>query len=175
MRIICDHCDRPISGTVKRMPENLNFHADCLAQLANERNEDATAALGQSQEGSISELGDSRMNREERIALEHDAWNVFKDLGSNFKAYLIRVSNLDNVQVIPPLGANLEAYYVEPQVVDELTRVGLVEKVEDALVYLAVARYQLTERGRNLYAELSRAMVQVGDRLFSERIRFKST
>ena len=33
MRIICDHCDRPISGTVKRFPGNFNLHPDCLPQF----------------------------------------------------------------------------------------------------------------------------------------------
>ena len=32
MRIICDHCSRPITGTVKRIAGNLNFHPDCLAE-----------------------------------------------------------------------------------------------------------------------------------------------
>jgi hypothetical protein len=50
MRIICDHCDRPISGTVKRIPESLNFHADCLTELAKEAKEDTTAAMWPNQE-----------------------------------------------------------------------------------------------------------------------------
>lgn len=33
MRIICDHCDDPISGTVKRLAGSLNLHPDCLVQL----------------------------------------------------------------------------------------------------------------------------------------------
>jgi len=33
MRIICDHCSRPISGTVKKLTGNFNFHPDCLAEL----------------------------------------------------------------------------------------------------------------------------------------------
>jgi hypothetical protein len=53
MRIICDHCDRPISGSVKRTPESLNFHADCLAELADEAKEDTTAASWSSQEESV--------------------------------------------------------------------------------------------------------------------------
>jgi hypothetical protein len=36
MRIMCDHCSRPISGTVKRIAGNLNFHPDCLAELVEE-------------------------------------------------------------------------------------------------------------------------------------------
>jgi hypothetical protein len=39
MRIICDHCSRPISGTVKRTAEKLNLHPDCLAELAKEGTE----------------------------------------------------------------------------------------------------------------------------------------
>ena len=33
MRIICDHCVRPISGTVKRLAGNFNLHPDCLVEL----------------------------------------------------------------------------------------------------------------------------------------------
>ena len=36
MRIICDHCSRPISGTVKKLAGNFNFHPDCLAELVKE-------------------------------------------------------------------------------------------------------------------------------------------
>ena len=36
MRIICDHCSRPISGTVKKLTGNFNFHPDCLAELVKE-------------------------------------------------------------------------------------------------------------------------------------------
>ena len=33
MRIICDHCSLPISGSVKRVPGNFNLHPDCQTQL----------------------------------------------------------------------------------------------------------------------------------------------
>jgi len=36
MRIICDHCSQPVSGTVERVPGNLNLHPDCLARLRSE-------------------------------------------------------------------------------------------------------------------------------------------
>lgn len=47
MRIICDHCSRPISGTVKRVAGNFNLHPDCLAQLGKEAKDESTAVLWQ--------------------------------------------------------------------------------------------------------------------------------
>ena len=43
MRIICDHCSRPISGTVKREAGNFNLHPDCPAQLDNQAKHESTA------------------------------------------------------------------------------------------------------------------------------------
>ena len=42
MRIICDHCDNPISGTVRRLAGNLNLHPDCLVQLGKDRSDQST-------------------------------------------------------------------------------------------------------------------------------------
>lgn len=36
MRIICDQCDQPISGTVERFSGNFNLHPECLTQFAGE-------------------------------------------------------------------------------------------------------------------------------------------
>ncbi|HKB67566.1 MAG TPA: hypothetical protein VKC61_17040 [Pyrinomonadaceae bacterium] len=36
MRIICDHCDRQISGAVKVLAGTLNLHPDCLDELGKE-------------------------------------------------------------------------------------------------------------------------------------------
>jgi hypothetical protein len=55
MRIICDHCSRPISGTVKRLAGNFNLHPDCLTQLGKETRQ-ATAVSWLSQEFSIGTL-----------------------------------------------------------------------------------------------------------------------
>jgi len=52
MRIICDHCDQPISGTVKRFPGNFNLHPDCLAQFG----KDFKHGLSASQESSTGTL-----------------------------------------------------------------------------------------------------------------------
>ena len=56
MRIICDHCSNPVSGTVKRTPGNLNFHPECLAQLANELKPELTAVSWRSGDSSVSML-----------------------------------------------------------------------------------------------------------------------
>ena len=57
MRIICDHCSRPISGTVKRLAGNFNLHPNCrLAQLGKETRPQATAVSWRSQESSIGTL-----------------------------------------------------------------------------------------------------------------------
>ena len=56
MRIICDHCSRPISGTVKRLAGNFNLHPDCLVQLGKETRRQATAVEWCSQEFSIGTL-----------------------------------------------------------------------------------------------------------------------
>lgn len=54
MRIICDHCGQPISGAVKRMPEHLNFHPECLVETDKGTEHEATPAAWMSQEGSVS-------------------------------------------------------------------------------------------------------------------------
>jgi hypothetical protein len=56
MRIICDHCSLPISGTVKRLAGNFNLHPDCLAQLGKDPKRESTADSSQSQESSIGTL-----------------------------------------------------------------------------------------------------------------------
>ncbi len=56
MRIICDHCSHPISGTVKRVPGNLNLHPECLARLGNESKQELTAESWRSGEPSVSML-----------------------------------------------------------------------------------------------------------------------
>ncbi len=55
MRIICDHCNRSISGTVKRLAGNFNLHPDCLAYLGKETRRQPTAVSGRSQ-GSSTDL-----------------------------------------------------------------------------------------------------------------------
>lgn len=44
MRIICDQCGYPVSGTVKRTAGNLNLHPECLVQLGRETSHELTAA-----------------------------------------------------------------------------------------------------------------------------------
>ncbi len=56
MRIICDHCDRPISGTVKRFPGNFNLHPDCFAQFDKDFEHGLSAVTWNSQESSIGTL-----------------------------------------------------------------------------------------------------------------------
>lgn len=53
MRIICDHCNRDINGTVKRVAGNFNLHPQCAAQLGNAQQE-STALLCLRQESLIS-------------------------------------------------------------------------------------------------------------------------
>ena len=38
MRIICDHCERRITGTVKVLAGTLNLHPDCLTELGKQAN-----------------------------------------------------------------------------------------------------------------------------------------
>ena len=56
MRIICDHCSRPISGIVKRVSGNLNLHPDCLDRPGKEADHESTAVSGRSQDYSVSAL-----------------------------------------------------------------------------------------------------------------------
>ena len=53
MRLICDHCGGPISGRVQRMPESLNFHPDCLAEVVNGGEQESAAVSWQSQEAPV--------------------------------------------------------------------------------------------------------------------------
>ena len=57
MRIICDHCDRPISGTVKRLPGNFNLHPDCLPQFGKDFKPASSAVTSASQESSNRHVG----------------------------------------------------------------------------------------------------------------------
>jgi hypothetical protein len=52
MRIICDHCDRQISGTVKVLAGTLNLHPDCMNELGKETKSKSTAVSWQGQENS---------------------------------------------------------------------------------------------------------------------------
>lgn len=56
MRIICDHCSRPISGIVKRVAGNLNLHPDCVDRSGKEAVPESTAVSGRSQDYSVSAL-----------------------------------------------------------------------------------------------------------------------
>ncbi len=56
MRIICDHCDRPISGTVKRLAGNFNLHPDCMAELAKETKQKPNMVSFRVQKSSVSAL-----------------------------------------------------------------------------------------------------------------------
>lgn len=58
MRIICDHCSRPISGIVKREAGNFNLHPDCLTQLGKQAKHESTAVSWRSQMSSVSALVD---------------------------------------------------------------------------------------------------------------------
>jgi hypothetical protein len=52
MRIICDHCERPISGTVKVLAGSFNLHPDCMTELGRER-KPKPAASWQSPESTL--------------------------------------------------------------------------------------------------------------------------
>ncbi|HKZ81534.1 MAG TPA: hypothetical protein VJ124_24920 [Pyrinomonadaceae bacterium] len=54
MRIICDHCGNPIAGRVQRIPGNLNFHPDCLAEAVEGTRQEANGASWENQQRSAS-------------------------------------------------------------------------------------------------------------------------
>jgi hypothetical protein len=56
MRIICDHCERKITGTVKVLAGTLNLHPDCVTKLGKQPNTRSTARLWQSQNNSVALL-----------------------------------------------------------------------------------------------------------------------
>lgn len=58
MRIICDHCDHPITGTVKVLAGNFNLHPDCMTELGKGTNQNSTAVSWQCQESSVSASGE---------------------------------------------------------------------------------------------------------------------
>lgn len=62
MRIICDHCGHPVSGTVKRVPGNLNLHPECFTRLGNESNRELAAVSWRSGESSVSMLVERKGN-----------------------------------------------------------------------------------------------------------------
>jgi len=62
MRIICDHCSRQISGTVKRLAGNFNLHPDCLDRSAKEQKHESNTAQWTSQETSFGTLVEWKRN-----------------------------------------------------------------------------------------------------------------
>ena len=52
MRIICDHCDRQISGAVKVLAGTLNLHPDCMAELGKDTKQKPSAGSWQGQDSS---------------------------------------------------------------------------------------------------------------------------
>lgn len=58
MRIICDHCDRPISGTVKVLAGSFNLHPECMAELGKETKHKSTASW-QCQEASVTAFAEA--------------------------------------------------------------------------------------------------------------------
>lgn len=63
MRIICDHCGHPVSGTVKKVPGNLNLHPECVARLGNEANQELTAVSWLSGESAVTMLLERKGSR----------------------------------------------------------------------------------------------------------------
>ncbi|MGH9872365.1 MAG: hypothetical protein ACRD9S_07855 [Pyrinomonadaceae bacterium] len=53
MRIICDHCERQISGTVKVLAGTLNLHPDCMTELGKGPNHRPVADSWQRQDASV--------------------------------------------------------------------------------------------------------------------------
>ena len=51
MRIICDHCERQISGAVKVLAGTLNLHPDCMTELGKETKQ-KSSSLWQGQDAS---------------------------------------------------------------------------------------------------------------------------
>jgi len=62
MRIICDHCGNPIAGRVQRIPGNLNFHPDCLAEAVEGSKQELNGGSWENQQCSVS----SRVDNESR-------------------------------------------------------------------------------------------------------------
>jgi len=52
MRIICDHCDRQISGAVKVLAGTLNLHPDCMTELGKETRQKPSSMSWQGQDTS---------------------------------------------------------------------------------------------------------------------------
>jgi hypothetical protein len=58
MRIICDHCDRQISGAVKVLAGTLNLHPDCMTELGKETKQKPSPRSWQSQDSSAVALAE---------------------------------------------------------------------------------------------------------------------
>lgn len=58
MRIICDHCDRQISGAVKVLAGTLNLHPDCMTELGKETKQKTSATSWQSQDSAAVALAE---------------------------------------------------------------------------------------------------------------------
>lgn len=53
MRIICDHCERQISGAVRVLAGTLNLHPDCMTELGKETKQKPCSKSWQGQDTSV--------------------------------------------------------------------------------------------------------------------------
>jgi len=60
MRIICDHCDRQISGTVKVLAGTLNLHPDCMTELGKDTKREVSTVSWQCQNPRASRWTETR-------------------------------------------------------------------------------------------------------------------
>src|SRR5215216_5493746 len=85
---------------------------------------------------------------------ESNTWGAFHSLGLGYNAFLTHPCNGPTVWFIPPKGTEYADYYEDEDVVQELIDKGLVRRETDKLIQSSEARYELTEKGQELFAEI---------------------
>jgi hypothetical protein len=101
---------------------------------------------------------------------ESDVWNAFHALGLGYGLYLTHFPE-QIVRCVPPKDSKYGSFDISEEVVQELINKGLVLKTEGEFVQDSKVRYDLTDKGRGLNAELSNLMFVEGGRVFVSKVQ----
>ena len=97
-----------------------------------------------------------------------DLWNCFMAFGEGFSVYLYQTS-FEKVIWCSRSGGPFPSY--DLNVMDILLKNGLYEEKKDNLIFNAEARYEYTDKGKQLYEELKDLPTLESQQTFRSRIQ----
>ena|SRR2546423_13682249 len=104
---------------------------------------------------------------------EDHVWETFRALGIGYSAFLSHPVNGPTIQLIPPVGSEYAKFHHDEEVIQELVEKGLVDKKNDNLTSDSTARYELTEKGHGVYAQVRGLTFSEGERVFTKMVQPK--